>query len=94
MNFKTCEEYVLSLLEENLNELTRQEEVVRSLNRKLGEIEEKYDTLKALILKYAKYIHLDFHSDYITFHTIWEGMTQDNDFEKLVKLIPEIVNKT
>ena len=93
MEFKTCEEYVLSLLEENLNELTHREEVIRSLNRKLGEITEKYDELKTLILKYVRYNHLGFHSDYITFDTIWEGSVQDDDFERFVKLIPEIIDK-
>lgn len=93
MEFKTCEEYVLSLLEENLNELTHQEEVIRSLNKKLGEVEEKYNTLKELIAKYCTYEHNDYSSDVLKFDYIFEAYGNRDDFYKLVELVPGVLKK-
>lgn len=41
--YRTCEQYVLSLLEENENEVVRLQEVIRDLNRKIGELNERYE---------------------------------------------------
>jgi len=43
MEIKTCEQYVLNLLEENQDEIARLREVIRNLNYKIGELNERYE---------------------------------------------------
>lgn len=89
MEIKTCEQYVLSLLEESQDEIARQEEVIRNLNYKLGELSDDYHELKEVIYSLAKlYIFNDKFSS-ISFDSVYENFDEDK-FNKLQKLLPLI----
>ncbi len=87
--FHTCEEYVLSLLEENQNEVARLEEVIRKLNLKLGELYEELDSLKSIIESTATVNYFDDQESSITVSPIYE-YANNSEFSELVELVPEI----
>lgn len=87
--FRTCEEYVLNLLEENQNEVARLEEVIRKLNLKLGELYEELDSLKSIIESTATVNYFDDQESSITFSPIYE-YANNSEFSELVELVPEI----
>jgi len=86
--FRNCEEYVLNLLNESQNEVAHQEEVIRELNQRLGEIMESFQKLKDLIVRNSSYHEgINFNS-YISFNSLIEGW--DPDFDEIIRLVPKI----
>lgn len=95
MEIKTCEQYVLNLLEENQNEIARLQEVIRNLNRKIGEENERYDNLKkeALevfhVIRSIATVHPSENNEWsISFDTIYEN-SEGSAFEMIARILTE-----
>lgn len=88
MEFKTCESYVLSLLEENQNEVARLQRVIRQLNVKIGDLTEELDTLKDIIKSSAKVNYFDDQESSITFNPIYES--SNSEFSDLLEILPDL----
>lgn len=92
---KTCEQYVLNLLEENQNEIARLKDIIKRLNEKIEEKNERYNILRneALevfnVIKSIATVHPSADSEWsISFDTIYEN-SEDSTFEMISRVLTE-----
>lgn len=98
MEIKTCEQYVLSLLEENQNEVARLQQVVADKElahqealARLNDVMKSFQELKDLILKRSVLKRYSIDNDpYISFDNIWQSYNAD-DFNLITTIIPELL---
>ena len=86
---RTCEQYVLNLLEENQNEVARLQNVVIDLNHKIGHLNEKFDRLKEILIAATKYYNYSYAQSSLSFR-LDEGYDKEL-YDSLIELIPELI---
>ena len=89
MEFKTCEQYVLSELEDTKNSLDLVEDAYRGALKQYLEVKGKYEELCQIIRDIATVNTYSDNHCYISFSSLWEGWDDDR-FSRMVELVDQL----